>query len=86
MNLKVGDPVIVYKPIWMNKVHKNGYVNEIFELDGIMVYRVYFYDEGGRWVSSCNIFTHSNYFSHQGETIKLDVETERDLKLKDLGI
>lgn len=80
MNLKVGDPVIVYKPIWMNKVHKNGYVNEIFEVDGITVYRVYFYNESGRYSSGCNIFT------HQGETIKLDVETERDLKLKDLGI
>jgi len=80
MNLKVGDPVIVYKPIWMNNTPKQGYINEIFELDAKTVYRVYFYNEGGRWDSGCNIFT------YQGETIKLDVEIERDLKLKDLGI
>jgi len=80
MNLKVGDPVIVYKPIWMDAVYRYGYVNEIFELDGKTVYRVYFHDEGGRWISGCNIFTHKR------EIIKLDVEKLRDLKLKELGI
>jgi hypothetical protein len=80
MNLKVGDPVIVYKPIWMNNTSKQGYINEIFEVDSKTVYRVYFYSEGGSWTCGCNIFT------YQGETIKLNIEEARDLKLKDLGI
>lgn len=45
MNLKIGDPVIVYKPIWTNNTPKQGYINEIFEVYGKTVYRVYFYNE-----------------------------------------
>ena len=55
MNLKVGDPVIVYKPIWMNNTPKQGYIKEL--LDGKKVYRVFFYDENGKWIDGCNIFT-----------------------------
>ena len=80
MNLKVGDPVIVYKPIWMNNTPKQGYINEIFEVDSKTVYRVYFYNVEGEWTCGCNIFT------YQEETIKLNIEEARDLKLKDLGI
>jgi len=81
MNLKVGDPVIV-SSYWLkpSSHYKNGYIKEIFELDGATAYRVDFYNEEGRWVGGCNIFTHLS------ETIKLDIERERDLKLKDLGI
>ena len=78
--MKVGDPVIVYKPIWMNHKPKNGIINEIFEYDNKPVYRVYFYDEMGKYKEGCNIF------KYQGETIELDVITIRDRKLKELGI
>jgi hypothetical protein len=81
MNLKVGDPVIV-SSYWLkpSSHYKNGYIKEIFELSGATVYRVYFYDESGKWLSGCNIFP------HLAETIKLDIKELRDKKLKDLGI
>ena len=78
--MKVGDPVIVYKPIWMDNKPKSGKLVEVFELDNRVVYRVYFYDKSGRWLSGCNIFTYQN------ETIELDIECMRDLKIKELGI
>jgi hypothetical protein len=78
MNLKVGDPVIV-SSYWLKPSHyKNGYIKEIFELSGATVYRVYFYDESGKWLSGCNIFP------HLAETIKLDIKELRDKKLKEL--
>jgi hypothetical protein len=80
MNLKVGDPVIV-SSYWLKPSnYKNGYINEIFKVDGKTVYRVDFYDESGKWLSGCNIFP------HLAETIKLDIKELRDKKLKDLGI
>lgn len=80
LNMKVGDPVIVYKPIWMNNESKRGIINEIFMFNNKTLYRVYFYDEMGRYKDGYNIFT------YQGETIELDIQKIRDLKIKDLGI
>ncbi len=79
-DLVVGDPVIVYKPIWMINIFKCGRLYEIFELDNRVVYRVYFYDRNGRWLSGCNIFTYQN------ETIELNIEEVRNTKLNKLGI
>lgn len=76
--MKFDDPVIVYKWPWTNP--KSGIINKIFEYNNKPAYRVYFYDEFGKYKDVCNIFT------YQGDTIELDVITMRDRKIKELGI
>jgi hypothetical protein len=78
--MKIGDKVLVWKNNWYDKIKKKGKLVEIFEIDNKPVYRIYFYNEKGRWESSCNIFT------YQSETIELDIEEMRNDKLKKLGI
>jgi hypothetical protein len=44
------------------------------------VYRVYFYDEEGKYKDGCDIS--KNY----GDTIEIDIQETREAKLKELGI
>lgn len=78
--MKVGDKVLVWKNHWYDKIKRKGKLVEIFEIDNKPVYRISFYNEKGGWESGCNIFT------YQSETIELDIEEMRDMKLKQLGI
>jgi hypothetical protein len=87
MNLKVGDPVIVYKPIWMNKVHKNGYVNEIFEVDGITVYRVYLNEtDEDCWYSDPVFDDWKEWVDYIKSTFNVDKGKLRMDKFKAIGI
>lgn len=73
--IKVGDKVIVYKPIWLNNIKRKGevdYINESF-------YRILFYDNDDRYDGCCNIF------KNQREIIELDIVEIRNEKLKELG-
>lgn len=78
--MKVGDKVLVYKNNWYDNIKEKGTIVEIFEINNRIVYRVYFYDEKGKYKSGCNIFT------DQKETIELDRQEVRECKLKELGI
>jgi hypothetical protein len=83
--MKEGDKVIVTKNHWMNlynttKIKKKGTLVQIFKVDNKTVYRVHFYDELGKYKDGCNVFT------YQGETIEVDIQETREVKLKELGI
>ena len=75
MNLKVGDPVIVYTPVWLNNKSKKGYIKNIFDLGCNKI--IYFVCLSSDIIS---------IFPYNGDIIELDIEESRDLKLKDLGI
>lgn len=82
---KVGDPVIFYKPIWMNSIWIKGIVDEIKytkvypkQDDSTIFYKIKILKDG-RWIDGFNIFPKS-------EHIKIDKETLRDWKLNELGI
>jgi len=67
--MKVGDKVIVTKNHWLNlynttKIKRKGTIVQIFKVDNKTVYRVYFYDEEGKYKDGCNVFP------HQQETIE----------------
>jgi hypothetical protein len=78
--MKVGDKVIVTKNNWYTDIKRKGTIVEILQEFDKPVYRVYFYDEEGKYKDGCNVFT------HQGETIELDIQEIREVKLKELGI
>ena len=83
--MKVGDKVIVTKNHWMNlynttKIKRKGTLVQIFKVDNKTVYRVYFYDKLGKYKDGCNVFP------HQQETIELDIQETREVKLKELVI
>jgi hypothetical protein len=78
--MKVGDKVIVTKNNWYTDIKRKGTIVQIFEVDNKTVYRIYFYDELGKYKDGCNIFT------HQGETIEIDIQQTREVKLKEMGI
>jgi len=78
--MKVGDKVIVTKNNWYTDIKRKGTIVQIFEVDNKTVYRVYFYDELGKYKDGCNVFP------HQGETIELDIQETREVKLKEMGI
>lgn len=78
--MNIGDKVIVYKRNWFG-LKKSGVLAYIFYLnDKSEVFRIYFYDEFGRYKSGCNIFI------NQGETIEIDKEEIRNDRLKELDI
>jgi hypothetical protein len=78
--MKVGDKVIVTKTHWVADIKRKGTLVQIFQIDNKTVYRVHFYDELGKYKDGCNVFT------HQGETIEVDIQETREVKLKELGI
>lgn len=78
--MKVGDKVLVYKTHWYDNIKRKGTLVKIFEIEGKPVYRIYFYDELGKYKDGCNIFT------YQEETIELDLEEMRNDVFKNLGI
>jgi len=83
--MKVGDKVIVTKNNWytdpiLGRIKRKGTIVQVFQDYGKPVYRVYFYDEEGKYKDGCNVFT------YQGETIELDIQETREVKLKELGI
>jgi len=78
--MKVGDKVIVTKNNWYTDIKRKGTIVQIFEVDNKTVYRIYFYDELNKYKDGCNIFT------HQGETIEIDIQQTREVKLKEIGI
>lgn len=78
--IKVGDKVVVYKPVWLNKRKgKVDYINETF-------YRVLFYDSDDRYEGCCNIFKNQGRIFSNLETIELDIVETRNDKLKELGV
>jgi hypothetical protein len=78
--MKVGDKVIVTKNNFYTDIKRKGTIVQILQDYGKPVYRVYFYDEEGKYKDGCNVFT------YQGETIELDIQETREVKLKELGI
>ena len=83
--MKVGDKVIVTKNNWytdpiLGRIKRKGTIVQVFQDYGKPVYRVYFYDEEGKYKDGCNVFP------HQGETIELNIQETREVKLKELGI
>jgi hypothetical protein len=78
--MKVGDKVIVTKNNWYTDIKRKGTIVKIFEVDNKTVYRVYFYDEEGKYKDGCNVFP------YQGENIELDIQETREVKLNELGI
>jgi hypothetical protein len=83
--MKVGDKVIVTKNNWytdpiLGRIKRKGTIVQVLQDYGKPVYRVYFYDEEGKYKDGCNVFT------YQGETIELDIQETREVKLKELGI
>lgn len=85
---KVGDYVIINKSI-VNIVNTKGVVVELmyrsslqWKEDKLYYYRVaYNTSTETNYMPTCNIFLDTS-----GESIELDVEYARDLKLKELGI
>lgn len=78
MNLKIGDPVICYKPIWMDKEWRRGIILKINWYPGLNNNNVHFYViRIGK--DTFNIFPHN-------ESIILDKQTLREGRLKELGI
>jgi hypothetical protein len=78
-DLKEGDPVIVYKKIWMNDIPRKGIITKTFysSLNNIpqtLIYQVSFYKDG-KYISGCNIF------KNHGETIELDIQENRNNKI-----
>jgi hypothetical protein len=79
--MKVGDKVIVTKNNWytdpiLGRIKRKGTIVQIYNISstnnyGKHVYRVYFYDEEGKYKDGCNVFP------HQGETIELDIQETR---------
>lgn len=83
MSLKVSDPVIVYKPIWVDEKPKIGNISTIFIVNDKVVYGVKFEEEE----DSCSFGNRGcNIFKHHDETIELDLTRLRSNKLKQLGI
>lgn len=78
--MKVGDKVLVWKRNWYDRQKRPGTLVKIFKVDGMTVYRVYFYDEFGKYKDGCNVFP------SLGETIEGDKLETRDSKINDLGI
>ena len=84
--MKVGDKVIVTKRNWHTNPKRKGtlvgilqqYHKHTFQV--MDVYRVYFYDEEGKYKDGCDIS--KNY----GDTIEIDIQETREAKLKELGI
>jgi hypothetical protein len=86
---KVGDYVIINKSI-VDIVNTKGVVVELmyrsslqWKEDKLYYYRVAYtkLSKEGNFRTTCNIFLDTS-----GESIELDVEYARDLKLKELGI
>ena len=83
MKLKIGDPVICYKPIWMNREWRKGRIINIITTDDGD--RIYYYS-----ISSLSAYNHMHNYRFNifpnNEQIILDKESVRDEKLKELGI
>ena len=78
MNLKVGDPVVCYKIMWMNNEWRRGIILNIMYYSGLNNNNVHFYViRNGK--DTFNIFPYN-------ESIILDKQTLRVEKLKELGI
>lgn len=83
---KVGDYVIINKSI-VDIINTKGVVVELMYRsslqDKLYYYRVAYtkLSKEGNFRTTCNIFLDTS-----GESIELDVEYARDLKLKELGI
>lgn len=79
MNLKLGDKVIVNKPIC--KIYNISAVIEFINTE-VGFYRVrHNYNRSGIKNNTCNIF-----YNHIDESIELDLQEIRNDKLKNLGI
>ena len=78
MKLKIGDPVICYKPIWMDNEWRSGIISNIIYNNGQCNEGVYFY-----LIKMCG-FSY-NIFPHN-ESILIGTITLREDKLKELGI